>query len=280
MILHKKKYALLLLTLCGIVFFVAHSDSSFVTAEETASSLESSGVLYPEYVAPAPAVVEYEYIEITQSCGPAFEGRCIPVYSGPGVGYEELAELRNGMVLKIKSKEVRNGQVWYHVYFDEWLRHPERVEGSWYIPAVAGRVVTDDGERSLITSETTSPKRIIVSLSDHMLYAYEGDKEFLVTKVSTGASSTPTPKGTFTIYKKTPSRYMQGPLPGVNDNPFDLPGVPWNLYFTEDGAVIHGSYWHDRYGTDQSSGCINLPPELAKLLYDWADLGTVVEIAN
>lgn len=280
MILHKKNFFFLLSILCSIVFFVAHTKTSSVAAEEGVPSLGIGGVLYPDYIAPIGPVGKFEYIEITQSCGPSFGGRCIPVYSGPGVEYEELAELRNGMVLKIRSKEVRNGQVWYHVFFDEWLRHPERVEGSWYIPAVAGRVVTDDGERSLITSGASSSKKIIISLSDHMLYAYEGDKEFLVTKVSTGVSSTPTPKGTFTVYKKTPSRYMQGPLPGVNDNPFDLPGVPWNLYFTEDGAVIHGSYWHDRYGTDQSSGCINLPPELAKLLYDWADLGTVVEIAN
>ena len=106
--------------------------------------------------------------------------------------------------------------------------------------------------------------------------SYDGNYLYLTTKVSTGIDSTPTPLGTFSVYKKTPSRYMQGPLPGVSDVPFDLPGVPWNLYFTLDGAVIHGSYWHDRYGTDQSNGCINLPPEIAKILYDWAPLGTPV----
>jgi lipoprotein-anchoring transpeptidase ErfK/SrfK len=183
-----------------------------------------------------------------------------------------------GQVFKIKSTENRNGQVWYQVYFDEWLRYPERVDGDWYIPAVAGRVVHSSATQVLSSSTPVTKKRIIVDLSDHMVYAYDGDTQLLATKVATGIGSTPTPTGTFTVYKKMPSRYMQGPLPGVTDNPFDLPGVPWNLYFTEDGAVIHGAYWHDRYGTNQSNGCINLPPELAKLLYDWAPLGTIVTI--
>ena len=171
-----------------------------------------------------------------------------------------------------------DGIVWHQVYFDEWLRFPERVEGEWYVPSFVGRIVTDNGAQSVSSATPATSKRIIVDLSDHMIYAYDGDVNFLTTKIATGVELAPTPVGTFTIYKKTPSRYMQGPLPGVSDVPFDLPGTPWNMYFTQGGAVIHGSYWHDRYGTEQSSGCVNLPPELAKILYDWAPLGTTVTI--
>ncbi len=268
----------LIILLCGLVAFLAYDSSPSVA---TAQVVESPVIVMTRDTALAAQAApqgKYEYMEITNSCSPYFKGHCIPVYSGPGVEYAKLSELRNGMILKVKSKEGSDGQMWYRIYFDEWLRHPERVEGDWYIPAVAGRSVTDDGVEMLSTSTRVTSKRIVVNISDHMLYAYDGDKEFMVTKVSTGLDSTPTPLGTFAIYKKTPSRYMQGPIPGVNNNPFDLPGVPWNLYFTKDGAVIHGSYWHDRYGTDQSSGCINLPPELAKILYDWAEVGTTVTV--
>jgi lipoprotein-anchoring transpeptidase ErfK/SrfK len=181
------------------------------------------------------------------------------------------------MLLKVKNTVSANGQTWYHVYFDEWLRYPERTQRDWYIPATAGQIGRADGVETLAGNATTT-KRIVVDLSDQMLYAYDGDKLFFQAKVSTGEYPTPTPVGTFTIYKKTPTRYMQGPLAGVTNVPFDLPGVPWNMYFTQGGAVIHGTYWHNDYGTEESSGCVNLPPAVAKMLYDWAPVGTVVEI--
>jgi lipoprotein-anchoring transpeptidase ErfK/SrfK len=220
----------------------------------------------------------FEYLEITESCGPDFEGNCIPAYAGPGTDYKVVTDLRNGMILKVKNVKVVDGVTWYRVYFDEWLRHPERVDSAWYVPAVAGRIVASGGEEVLGAQKPATNKRIVIDLSEHMIYAYDGITLFMSTKVATGEELSPTPTGTFTIFKKTPSRYMQGPLPGVNDSPFDLPGVPWNMYFTQGGAVIHGSYWHDRYGTEQSSGCVNLPPEIAKILYDWAPLGTEVAI--
>lgn len=264
-----------LVIVCSIVLFASRNEASLTSTEPVVVHAEAVQKPVTRQVT-TPAQGAYEYIEITSSCGPQFEGMCIPAYAGPGTEYEEVIDLRNGMILKIKNRVTVNGQTWYRVYFDEWLRYADRVEGDWYVPAVAGRVVKSDGEQILGNQQVATTKRIVIDLSDHMIYAYDGNYLYLTTKVSTGIDSTPTPLGTFSVYKKTPSRYMQGPLPGVSDVPFDLPGVPWNLYFTLDGAVIHGSYWHDRYGTDQSNGCINLPPEIAKILYDWAPLGTPV----
>ena len=274
MTLTRKQLFILLALLSGILFFASDERPTPAPVSHTIAQTNIASTI------PQTPQGKYDYLEITSSCDPYFDGLCIHAYAGPGTEYEKRSELRNGMIFKIKSRETVNGQVWYHVYFDEWLRYPERVEGDWYIPAVAGRVVTDDGEKLLGRSKSVTSKRIVVDLSEHMIHAYDGNKHFMTTKVSTGISLTPTPQGTFTVYKKTPSRYMQGPLPGVSDIPFDLPGVPWNLYFTQDGAVIHGSYWHDRYGTEQSNGCINLPPEVSKILYDWADLGTTVTIQD
>jgi hypothetical protein len=273
-----KQHIVFFLILCAILVFISRETSPALVShvvthvQATAEEVPVSAPISPDG--------KYQYVEITASCGPDFEGHCIPAYSGPGTHYSEVTDLRNGMVLKIKNTVQVNGITWYRVYFDEWLRYSDRVDGDWYVPAVAGRIVTDDGVQVLGSAKPTTNKRIIVDLSEHIIYAYDGDVLYLQTKVATGVDFAPTPTGTFTIYKKTPSRYMQGPLPGVKDLPFDLPGVPWNMYFTQGGAVIHGSYWHDRYGTEQSSGCINLPPELAKILYDWAPLGTTVIIQN
>lgn len=74
---------------------------------------------------------------------------------------------------------------------------------------------------------------------------------------------------------------MQGPLPYLQSNQYyDLPGVPWNLYFTEQGAVIHGAYWHDSFGHPYSHGCVNLSPENAFKLYVWTPLGTPVIVRD
>jgi hypothetical protein len=271
------KHLLVFLFILATLFAFLSRDTS-APAKQIFTHVEASQTSFSLSTLPVTPEGKYEYLEITESCGPDFEGHCIPVYSGAGTQYGEVTDLRNGMMLKVKSAVKVDGQTWYRVYFDEWLRYPGRVEGDWYVPAVAGRIVMSDGLQTLGTAKPATSKRIIVDLSEHTVYAYDGAELYLRTKVAIGTDEAPTPLGTFTIFKKTPSRYMQGPIPGVNDNPFDLPGVPWNMYFTEGGAVIHGSYWHDRYGTEQSSGCINLPPEVAKILYDWAPLGTTVTI--
>lgn len=269
-----KELILFLILLCGILFF-SYEKSAPVAASESVAYVQ--GTKAPTL--PPPSLSgKYKYLEITESCDPDFEGHCMSAYAGPGFSYDKVAKLRTGMVLKVKNTVEKDGIIWYRVYFDEWLRYPERVDGEWYVPALAGRIVMSDGVQTVSSTTPKTSKRIVVDLSENMLYAYDGNTLFLSTWVATGVDFAPTPTGTFIIYKKTPSRYMQGPLPGVNDNPFDLPGVPWDLYFTEGGAVIHGSYWHDRYASEQSSGCVNLPPELAKILYDWAPLGTTVTI--
>ena len=222
----------------------------------------------------------FQYIEIVDSCNWSYVGTCVNMRSGPGAEYPVVMKLRTGVVLKVVDTVMRDGRAWYKIGFDEEIRYPERVTGDWY---VAGgeylRLFTDEGNQDLPPAiSIMGSKRIVVNLSEEMLYAYDGDTLFMKEPISTGLDLTPTPLGTFIIYKKTPSRYMQGPIPGVSDQYYDLPGVPWDLYFSYGGAVIHGAYWHNHFGEPWSHGCVNLPPEKAKELYYWADLGTPVTI--
>jgi lipoprotein-anchoring transpeptidase ErfK/SrfK len=220
----------------------------------------------------------YHYIQIIDGCGPYYNtGVCVNMRSGPGTQYPVVGRLRTGVVLKVEDDSTGSG--WYKIIFDGAIRYPERVSGNWYVAAdpEAVRLVEDSGDSESqpgVAASTT--KRIVVDLSQEKLYAYDGDTLFMQEAISNGLDATPTPKGTFTVYKKTPSRYMQGPIEGVSDQYYDLPGVPWNLYFTVGGAVIHGAYWHDHFGEPWSHGCVNLPPDQAKKLYDWAVLGTPV----
>jgi len=54
----------------------------------------------------------------------------------------------------------------------------------------------------------------------------------------------------------------------------DVPNV---MYFYKDYA-IHGTYWHNSFGWGASHGCVNVPVEFSKWLYDWAPYGTKVVI--
>lgn len=222
-----------------------------------------------------------EYLMVTDSCGAHFSGECLRVRSGPGTNFPVVASLRNGMVLKIDETIMVDNVPWHKIIFDEWLRYPKRHKGDWYVAGTYVTVVEAEGTRVVSSTTPSTTKSIVVDRSAQMLYAYDGDNLFMSATTSTGLDSTPTPRGVFSVYKKTPSRYMQGPLPNINsDQYYDLPGVPWNLYFTEGGAVIHGAYWHDKFGTKYSHGCVNLSPEIARIVYEWAELGTVVIVRD
>jgi lipoprotein-anchoring transpeptidase ErfK/SrfK len=114
----------------------------------------------------------------------------------------------------------------------------------------------------------TQPRKIEVDLSDQRLFAWEGKKLVYSFRISTGKRSTPTPVGQFKINSKYRTNRMRGPG-------YDIPNVPYAMYFHQ-GYAIHGAYWHNRFGTPVSHGCVNLPVKLARKLYNWTTPGTLV----
>lgn len=216
------------------------------------------------------------FVEVVEGCSVS-GGECVNIRSGPGTDFPIVKTLRMGGVLEVDAVTYRDGHAWYRIRHDKNLRYPERVTGTWYIASEFTRMHTV-GRESIAPAESAGSKLIIVNLKKQTLTAYDGDTLFMHEKVSTGITGTPTPRGTFTIFKKKPSRYMQGPLPYISEKYFDLPGVPWTMYFTKEGAAIHGTYWHQSFGTPRSNGCINLPVDIAERLYHWAPVGTRVRV--
>jgi lipoprotein-anchoring transpeptidase ErfK/SrfK len=220
-----------------------------------------------------------QYIEALEGCDSSYGGACINVRSGPGLEFPSVMKLRDGVVLRVAATIQKEDRNWYKITFDEWVRYPERLGTDLYVAADVVKMFEDDAPHDLSkATKVDTNKRIEVDLTFQKLYAYEGDRLVMEESVSTGLDDTPTPRGHFRIYRKMPSRYMQGPIPGVSEDEYDLPGVPWTMYFTYQGAAIHGAYWHKDFGNRHSHGCINLPPERAKILYRWADLGTPVYV--
>jgi len=116
---------------------------------------------------------------------------------------------------------------------------------------------------------------IDVDLTYQYMTVYQGNTELLSSYVSTGRPGFDTPPGTFYINTKLESQTMEGVLGGEY---YNVPDVPWVMYFTDVGHAIHGAYWHNNFGAVMSHGCINLPLDVAAWLYSIADVGTRVEI--
>ncbi len=277
-----KRRSLRILFLTAIPFWGALAILTFAPGRGTHDT-DVAAVIFPEktegLVVLEPAL--FPYIEITESCGPYFEGECVNMRSGPGKEFPTVSQLRRGVVLKVAGVVTHEGNEWYKMELEKNIRYPERVSGEWYVSADVADLLYDSGMHDLADNEARAgTKTILIDRSEQKLYAYEGDALFMEEKISTGIELTPTPRGTFTIYRMTPSRYMQGPLPDISEQYYDLPGVPWNLYFTKEGGVIHGAYWHDKFGQPRSNGCVNLPPDKARELYLWAELGTTVIVRD
>jgi len=119
-------------------------------------------------------------------------------------------------------------------------------------------------------------KSIVVNLSDQWMYAYEGENQVYDAPVSTGRDGMQTPVGTFSIYAKLKVQTMDGVTDGEK---WVVPNVP-NVMYINGGVALHGTYWHNRFGTGArlSHGCINLPLGAASWLYNWAPAGTTVRV--
>lgn len=258
----------------GVVLFPQQAPPSLLPV----AGVQPMAVAIPQETQPAPIALQ-TFIEVTDSCSPYFEGACVNARTSPSTSSPAKLQLRAGAVLRSGGTVEAEGRTWHKIVFDEWLRYPERA-GELYVAAEYVRTFEDIGAQNLTDETPRSYKRILIDRSDQTLYAYDGDTLFMQEKISTGLDLTPTPRGYFKIFRKTPSRYMQGPVPDISDDFYDLPGVPWDLYFTEQGGAIHGAYWHDRFGEQWSHGCVNLPPKKAQELYQWAELGTEVVVRD
>jgi len=111
---------------------------------------------------------------------------------------------------------------------------------------------------------------IDVNISAQTVYAYEGREMIRAFLVSTGLPRTPTLPGQFRIYIKFTKTDMRGPG-------YHLKDVPYTMYY--DGSYgLHGTYWHNNFGNPMSNGCINLRTEDAQWLFNFATVGTFVNV--
>lgn len=136
---------------------------------------------------------------------------------------------------------------------------------------------------SIDAASLSGEKSINVDLSDQTMTMKIGEAEIWTIKVSTGAYDTPTPKGTYKVLSKQELR-IGGKAPHYR--------MPYFMMWRADGYGIHalpylandgGAFWseaRDHIGIPVSHGCIRVLPEDAVVLYEFADLGTTLNVQS
>lgn len=108
---------------------------------------------------------------------------------------------------------------------------------------------------------------IRVGLHEQLLSVFRGGHEIGTAVILYGADKKPTPLGTFPILARFKDH---------RSGPYDAP-MPFTLRLTPDGVAIHGS--NVRWGA-ATHGCIGVPLEFAKKLYNQTQVGDIVTITD
>lgn len=124
-------------------------------------------------------------------------------------------------------------------------------------------------------SNNYTNKRIEVNLTTQTLTAFENDQNIGSFLISSGKWNR-TPVGTYKIWAKIKSQKMSGGSKELGTY-YYLPNVPYIMFFYNDkvakklGFSLHGTYWHNNFGTPMSHGCINMKTPDAQTIFNWAD---------
>jgi lipoprotein-anchoring transpeptidase ErfK/SrfK len=152
-------------------------------------------------------------------------------------------------------------------------------------PSIAMEIV-DDPSQPMAQDSVPPPesatyggsKYILVDISEQHMYVYEQDALVYTFVASTGIGNS-TRVGSFAVQTKLPTAYA---------STWDLWMPSWlGIYYShglENG--IHAlpilssgvTLWEGFLGTPVSFGCVVLGTYEAQILYDWAELGTPVDI--
>lgn len=220
------------------------------------------GYIHSGYVQPVDEAPQAEIIEQVDEpgfwaevCVPLAEARWRPL--SPYVSYK----LYYGTVYRVVKAVMDDEGDWWYQLKDglTWSPGP-------YVLSRSMRPIPADQLTPI--SPGRSDKWLRISIADQWLTCLEGDQAVFGTRISSGVYGLGTPLGEFRILYQ---RHGQRMIGGSPDDRYDLPGVPFPVYFTWSGVAIHGTYWHNDYGRRHSHGCINVTSEAARWIFRWVE---------
>ena len=231
------------------------------TPQPTATPEPTATPLPPTPVPPRPRIVANE--------------TDVNVRRGPSTDYEKLGVLEQGSEISVTGRY----EDWWRVSYEGQTAYvfgdivtASEIEDVPTVPVTAlpgptiGYPLFEPADPSTINED----RWINVDLSEQRVTAYEGQTPVKTYLVSTGLPATPTPEGQFRIWVKFRYDDMEG-------EDYFLEDVPHVMYFHQ-GYGFHGVWWHANWGHRMSHGCINQPNDMAEWLFNFAEVGTLVNV--
>jgi L,D-transpeptidase catalytic domain len=114
----------------------------------------------------------------------------------------------------------------------------------------------------------SGPLLLVVSINEQLAYVYRNGVLTGVSTVSTGKKGHETPTGVFTVLQKNQDHFS---------NIYDNAPMPYMQRLTWGGIALHAG---GLPGYPASHGCIRLPSEFARLLFEITSTGMTVVVAS
>ncbi len=167
-------------------------------------------------------------------------------------------------VMQVYDLKTVDGVEWVMVRPDEWIEKRN-------IGLVRPKTSPPNG--------VTGTRWIDIDLYEQTVAAYEGSRLVFATMISSGIEPFWTRPGLFQVREKLETTPMSGSFEADRSDYYYLEDVPWVMYFDE-ARAFHGAYWHTGYGYPRSHGCVNMSPGDSQWLFDWAQVGDWVYVAD
>ncbi|HEY3058303.1 MAG TPA: L,D-transpeptidase family protein [Chloroflexota bacterium] len=178
------------------------------------------------------------------------------VRAGPSTEAPLVGKLPAGQLLKVlvegPGQDVEGSATWYRI-------DGGRYAGGW----VHSSLVKELKEQP--RANTTEPKGgsdsgrwVVVDRRLHTLTLVDHGSAVFTTFVALGVAGRETPTGTYSTWGKYRADEMTSTSVRNPGGYYDLPNVPDTQYYLDGGFAVHGTYWHDDFGTDESHGCVNV----------------------
>jgi lipoprotein-anchoring transpeptidase ErfK/SrfK len=185
------------------------------------------------------------------------------VRAGPTLNAPTVGTLEAGARVKVLSEDLdTDGDTtpWY------------RIDGGRYAGAriYAGRTNRLPAPQPSTTApgESATGRWLVVNRKAATLTLVQDGQPEFTTYIALGRAGVDTPSGQYQIVNRLQFDDMRSDLNPTADRSYALPSVPHVQYFTREGDAVHGTYWHDKLGTQESQGCINLTMTDAAHLFE------------
>jgi lipoprotein-anchoring transpeptidase ErfK/SrfK len=177
------------------------------------------------------------------------------VRAGPSTDAPTVGHLPGGNLVKVlvegPGQDVQGSATWDRI-------DGGRYAGGWVHSSLIKRASQPQANTSEPPSGSDTGRWIVVDRALHSLTLVDHGQPAFVTYVALGVAGRDTPAGTYSTWGKYRADDMTSSSVADPGGYYDLPNVPDTMYYKDGGYAIHGTYWHDAFGTDQSHGCVNV----------------------